>query len=268
MRLQKILAIFIRQLYLIRGNPTRLVSIFLWIGLDLLLWGFITRYLDSLGQAAFSFTTVLLGAIILWGFLVRSQQGVMVGFLEDVWSRNFLNLFSSPLRVREYLAGLILSSLVTSLLGLLFMVFIAGAGFGYNLFLVGLYLFPFLAVLFIFGAAMGIFSAAIVFRFGPSAEWLAWPLLFALSPFAGVYYPISSLPAALQTVARLIPASYVFEGMRSVLLSGSFGESRHLLLIGATLALVYLTAAYLFFVRVYRQALRNGLISRMDTEAS
>lgn len=194
MNFSRIYAIFIRQLFVIRHNPARLVGIFLWIALDMVLWGFITRYLDAAGQSLFSFATTILGAIILWGFFIRIQQGVMTAFLEDIWSKNFMNFFASPLKTGEYIGGLILYSILFGVLGLAMMILIAGIGFGYNILIVGLHLFPFLAVLVIFGIALGIFVSAIVFRFGPSAEWLAWPLIFALSPFIGIYYPISTLP--------------------------------------------------------------------------
>ena len=107
MSLARIYAVFIRQVYLFRSNPIRWVAVFLWIFIDIILWGFINKYLSTFGAATFSFVNVVLGAIILWDFLTRVQQGVMTTFLEDIWSQNFINFFSSPLKIKEYVAGLV-----------------------------------------------------------------------------------------------------------------------------------------------------------------
>ena len=111
MSVSRIYAIFIRQVFLIKSNPTRLVSMFLWIIIDVILWGFITKYLISLGKDTFSFVNIILGAIILWGFMTRIEHGLMMAFLEDIWSRNFINFFASPLKISEYLAGLVTTSI-------------------------------------------------------------------------------------------------------------------------------------------------------------
>jgi ABC-2 type transport system permease protein len=103
MSLSRTFAIFVRQLFLFKSNPTRLASIFLWLIIDIVQWGFISRYLGSFGEATFGFITVILGAIIMWEFMSRIQQGILMAFLEDIWAQNFVNFFASPLKVREYL---------------------------------------------------------------------------------------------------------------------------------------------------------------------
>lgn len=264
----RIAAIFIRQLFLLKSNPTRLAGVFLWLIIDVVQWGFISKYLGSLGQATFGFITVILGAIILWEFMTRIQQGIMMAFLEDIWSQNFINFFASPLRIREYLSGLVLTATATGIAGFLIMVLIAGLLFGYNVLRLGLLLVPFLFILFVFGMAMGIFVSAAIFKLGPSAEWLGWPIPMVLSVFAGVYYPVSTLPSSLQVVAHLVPPSYVFEGMRSILETGAYGYNLLTqLLVGGLLSVLYLFLASSFFIRIYRQNLKNGTIARFNAEA-
>jgi ABC-2 type transport system permease protein len=263
-----IAAIFFRQLFLYKSNPTRLASIFLWIMIDIIQWGFITKYLGSLGQDTFSFITVILGAIILWGFMTRIQQGIMMSFLEDIWSQNFINFFASPLKVREYLSGLILTSIITGLAGFFAMVGIAGVAFGYSIFKIGALLLPFMCILLIFGIAMGIFISAMIFRLGPSAEWLGWPIPIVLSLFAGVYYPIATLPPTFRIVSLCIPPAYVFESMRVILTSGTFPDNLvSSLIIGTALAIAYLIATCFFFTHIYRKNLRSGSIARFNAES-
>lgn len=265
MSLKRIFAVVLRQMFLIKGNPTRLISFFTWPLIDILQWGFISKYLGSFGQATFGFISVILGAIILWEFMSRIQMGIMTAFLEDIWTQNFINFFASPLKVGEYLSGLVLTSMATGLVGFLMMVVLAGLLFGYNIFMLGLYLLPFGLILFIFGMAMGLLVSAIIFRLGPTAEWLGWPIPLVLSIFAGVFYPIATLPGAMQIISRLIPASYVFESFRSLLAGSGFSAGLAVnLLIGAGLSLVYLALTYWFFVRIYKHNLKTGGLARFS----
>ena len=264
MRVNRVLAIVLRQLYLMRGSPARLFPLFVWVAIDIVLWGFITRYLNSVADAPIDFVPALLGAVLLWDFLSRVMQGVSTTFLEDVWSRNFLNLFATPLSISEYVAGLVASSILTSLVVLAVMLALAYSAFGLSFLVYGLLLVPFLLVLFLFGIALGIFVSACVLRLGPASEWFVWPVPAMISPFAGVFYPIATLPAWMQWIAHALPPSYVFEGMRAVIAGRPFSGAS--LAIGAALALLYILLAYAFFARVHRRALRTGLIARYSAE--
>ncbi|MCY1078268.1 ABC transporter permease [Archangium lansingense] len=258
-------AIILRQFYLIRGSPSRIFPLFVWIAIDMVLWGFMSRYLNSITAPGADFVPALLGAVLLWDFLIRVMQGVTMAFFEDVWSRNFLNVFATPLSITEYVGGLVLSSIATSSIGLVVMLLVAGAAFGLSMFSYGLMLVPFLLVLFLFGIALGIFGAAVVLRLGPSAEWFIWPIPAVVSPFAGVFYPLSTLPEWMRAVSRLLPPSYVFEGMRTIVAGGTF--SAITLLWGVGLALLYILLACGFFTRVFRYAVRTGLIARYSAES-
>ncbi len=268
MNFSRLNAIFIRQVFLYKSNPIRIVSIFLWLVIDIMQWGFISKYLGTLGEATFGYVTVILGAIILWGFMTRIQQGIMMAFLEDIWTQNFINFFASPLRIREYLGGLVLTSIMSGLAGFLAVVVIAGLIFGYSVFKIGALLLPFMLILLIFGIAMGVFVSAMIFRLGPSAEWLGWPIPLVLSLFVGVYYPVATLPAYLRGFSRLFPPAYVFESMRTILATGAFRNNLALeLLIGGMLAIAYLVLTSLFFVKIYAKNLESGTIARFNAEA-
>ena len=257
-------AVVLRILYLYRGSPQRVFPIFVWVAIDILLWGFLTRYLNSVARAEVNFVPALLGAVLLWDFLTRVMQGVTMGFFEDVWSRNFLNFFATPLRTSEYLTGLILVAVGSSALSLLAMVVFARLAFGLSFLTYGVGLAPFIAVLFLTGIALGVAAAALGLRLGPASEWLIWPIPTLMSPFAGVFYPLAVLPAWMQAIAVILPPSYVFEGMRAVVAGQPPPWDR--LALGLGLAAIYLAAACLFFAAVYRTAIRTGLIARYSAE--
>lgn len=265
MSLARISAVALRQFYLLRGSAARVLPLFVWVAIDIVLWGFMTKYLNSLTSSRLNFVPLLLGAVLLWDFFGRVMFGVTTAFLEDVWSRNFLNFFASPMTIADYVGGLVISSIVTSSVGLLVMVILAGAVFGLSMLSYGVALLPFLLVLFLFGIAMGIFATAIVLRFGPAAEWFVWPLPALISPFVSVFYPLSTLPAWMRWVARLLPPSYVFESVRAIV-RGQNAAWVGLVLSG-TLALVYIGLAGFTFDRVFRFAVRTGLIARYSAES-
>ncbi len=265
MRLRRTFAIVLRQIYLYRGSSARILPLFAWVTVDILLWGFITRYLNSVASAGFNFIPALLGAVLLWDFFARVMQGVTTAFLEDVWSRNFLNVFSSPLSISEYLAGLVSTSIMTSAIGLAVMLILATAAFGLSFFAYGAMLVPFLLILFLFGIALGIFGTSLVLRLGPASEWFIWPIPAILSPFAGVFYPLSTLPAWMQAIAHLLPPSYVFEGMRAIVFHGDF--STGILFWGIGLSAIYILLACWFFARIYHNAVRSGLLARYSAES-
>jgi len=258
-------AIVLRQFYLYRGSPARVVPLFAWVAIDIVLWGFITRYLNTVTSSGFNFVPALLGAVLLWDFLVRVMQGITTAFFEDVWSRNFLNIFATPLSLPEYLGGLVLSSIATAIIGLAVMLILAVAFFGLSFLQYGALLVPFLLVLFLFGIALGILGCAIVLRLGPAAEWFIWPIPALLSPFACVFYPRATLPAWMQGISFLLPPSWVFEAMRKIIAGGTV--SVNTLLLSACLAVLYIFLAGWFFARIYRHAVRTGLIARYSAES-
>jgi ABC-2 type transport system permease protein len=264
MNLQRIAAIPLRQLYLYRGSPARVGPLFAWVTIDMILWGFMTRFLGSLAHTSYRFVPALLGAVLFWDFMTRVMQGVTTAFFEDVWSRNFLNVFATPITMPEYISGLLLSSLATSLVGLLVMIAVATLAFGLRFAAYGAMLLPFVLVLFLTGMALGVAAIAIVLRFGPAAEWLIWPIPAMLSPFACVYYPLATLPVPMQWLARLLPPSYVFEGMRAVVSGRHFNTE--LLTLAFALAILYILLAYFIFARVFRHAVQTGLIARYSAE--
>ena len=265
MKPRRALALLLRQFYLVRGSMSRLIPLFVWVAIDIVLWGFITRYLSQVAAPGSRIVPTLLGAVLLWDFLTRVMQGVTMAFFEDLWSRNFLNVFATPMLIGEYLAGLVLSSVATSLVGLAVMIVVAAAAFGLSLAAYGAAVVPFILVLWLFGIALGVVGAGVVLRLGPSAEWFVWPIPALVSPFVGVFYPIATLPGWMQGVARLLPPSYVFEAMRGVV-AGRPPDGRALA-VGGALALAYVVLACFVFARIHRYAVRTGLIARYSAES-
>ena len=218
MNIGRISALIARHLFLYRRSFPRLLEIFYWPLLDLVVWGFITVYLSQGGEGLHGAVTFFLGALIFWDILFRAQQGITISFLEEIWSRNLMNLFASPLTAGEFLAATMAMSVFKVAAVSIIMAVSALFFYSYNVFVMGLTLIPFVLNLIAAGWLIGILTMSIIMRFGQQAEVLAWGLVFLFQPISCVFYPMSVLPGWLTPLALANPAAHVFEGMRGVLL--------------------------------------------------
>lgn len=262
MRWHRINALLIRHLYLYKRSLPRLMDVFYWPVMDLLVWGFFSAYLARASLGAFNAVAILMGALIFWDLLNQSQKAVSVAFLEDIWERNLLNIFVTPLRVSEFLSATVLIGLVRIALVSVVMGTLAFFFYHFNIFTLGLYLVPLVANILLFGWILGIFTTGVILRYGTQAQILAFGFIFIIQPFSAVFYPVSALPASLQIVARAMPASHVFEGMRAILQGGVF-PARSLAFAFLTNAL-YLVLALWFFYAMFGRAKEKGLLQKLD----
>lgn len=249
-------ALCLRYVYLIVSSWPRALELVYWPVLNLLTWGFLQTYAMQSGNSALFLAGALVSGLLLWEVLFRSQIGFSISFLEEVWSRNLGNLLMSPLRPAEFIAALMVMSFARMLVGLIPATALAVAFFGLDLARLGFGLVAFLALLIMTGWAVALVVAGLILRHGLGAESLAWTILFIFWPLCCVYYPLSVLPWPLQPVAMALPPTYVFEGMRAILLDGALRFD----LLGAAFALnvVWFAAASFAFIWLLDQARAAG----------
>ncbi|MEV0383551.1 ABC transporter permease [Nonomuraea sp. NPDC050643] len=257
-RRMRVLGVVRRDFAALRRSPVRVFEILFWPTIELVLWGFVTSFLHT--QRVPFVVTFLLGAVLLWQVLQKASNEISIAFLEDIWSRNLLNVQVSPLSSVEYLVGLMLFSLGKVAFAVAVMAGLALAFYGFGLGAVGVGLVPFMGVLLVLGWSLGLVGIAAVLRFGENAQVIAWSLVFVVQPLAGIFYPVSVLPAPLQAVAWFVPASHVFEGMRTVMAGGAVPWDR--LAWAAAVNVGYLAAAVGLFAWALGYARRRGRLSR------
>ncbi len=226
--LRRVGAMLRRYLYLLRSSPPRILDLIYWPLVQMLTWGFLQTYLAKasaaapiagrLGLAA----GTLIGAMLLWDILFRGQLGFSVSFLEEMWSRNIANLMMSPLRVGEFILALTAMSIIRLSIGFLPVTFLAILFFGFNLWGLGLAVGFFFANLILTSWAIGLLCSGVVLRYGLAAESLVWTVMFLMQPLACVFYPVGVLPKPLQAFAWMLPPTYVFEGLRGLLIHHAF----------------------------------------------
>jgi len=251
-------AMILRHLYVLRRSWPRLLELAYWPMVQMILWGFITVFFVRHSSWVVQATGVLISAVLLWDVLFRSNLGVSLPFIEEMWARNLGQLFVSPLRVHEMVASLLIMSFIRTLISVTPAALLALPLFHVWVFQLGPSLVAFFANLLVMGWSVGLVASALVLRFGMGAESLCWLGIFLFAPLSGIYYPIDTLPGWLQPVAWALPSTYVFEGMRSVLFDGVFRVD---LLVGAVAwNILYLALACTVFLYMARVARERGLL--------
>jgi len=254
----RISGLLLRNLYLYRRSLTRAMEIIFWPVMNLMVWGFLTHYLRTMDLPIA--VNYLLGAMILWDLLYRSQQSITLSLTEEFWVKNIMNIFIAPIRTVEMVVAMALMGLIKSMLTMAFLMVLAVTFYSFNLFDLGPALVPFFANLILFGWGLGMFTMSLVLRYGHAAEALIWGVPFLIQPISAVFYPVQVLPAWLKLIAFMLPSTYVFEGMRMVLNTGSV--DRFMLTVSFGMNLVYLAAGGAFFGWTLRLVRRKGYLSR------
>jgi ABC-2 type transport system permease protein len=254
-------AMTLRYGYLLRKSWPRLLELVYWPTLNMIVWGLLTFYFSERQPTASGIGGGLLAAVMLWDVLLRGQLGLTYSFLEEIWSRNIANLMMSPLHPGEMAGSLMVMSLIRLVLGMTPVTVLAIALFDFNIYGLGLPLIGFFANLVIMSWVIGLVVAGLVLRNGMGAESLAWSAMMLLLPVSCVYYPVAVLPSWLQWAAWSVPPAYVFEGLRAVLLQGTFRAD--LMVEAFALNLAYLGLAFAIFLGLVRSARRKGSILAM-----
>jgi ABC-2 type transport system permease protein len=259
--LRRIGGMVLRHWYVIRSSVPRTAELVFWPLVSMLMWGFLQTYLAETTSLAAKAGGLFVGGVLLWDILVRSQLGFAVAFLEEIWSRNLGHLMMSPLRPAELVASLMVVSLIKLLVAMVPVALLAYVFFGFNLLSLGVAFAAFFANLVLMSWALGLISTGAVLRWGMAAESIAWLIVFLLLPIACVYYPVTTLPAWMQPLALAIPPTYVFEGLRALVLEHTF-RGDHMLW-AVLLNIGYVTASYALFHALLQSARKNGTLVQM-----
>tara|TARA_B100000886_G_scaffold218935_1_gene151968 strand:- start:3648 stop:4457 length:810 start_codon:yes stop_codon:yes gene_type:complete len=253
----RIFALFTRYFFLLRSSWPRIIEIAYWPTMQMVVWGFVSKHFAP-SSPELTAGGVLISVVLIWDTLFRSHISYTLSFLEEMWSRNLGNLFVSPLRPWELMLGLACISLIRTLIGMIPAALLAIPFFGVSVFDMGLPLFAFFFNLVLTGWAMSQFVTAILIRYGLGAESLTWVLPFLIAPFSCIYYPLSTLPGWMQEIAAFIPTTYVFEGMRALLIEGVWRQD--LLLKSLSFNVIYLGLGMSAFLFAFRVARKHGLL--------
>lgn len=266
MNLRIISALVLRYLFLYTRTPMRLIELIFWPIVELLIWGYLTVFIQQNSSGDFGrVITFLLGAMICWDVIFRAQQGVAISFLEDVWTRNLLNVFVAPVRTVEYLAATFIIGFLRICVTVIVLSVLSFALYRFNILALKWTIVPFFGSLLVTGWALGMISTALILRWGQAAESLAWAVPFFIQPFTAAFYPVEVMkPEWVQYIALALPSTHVFEGMRTMLKTGVFDWGHFAWSCG--LNVIVLTIAGAVFVTMLRLTKKRGLLTKFATQ--
>jgi len=253
----RIHALLLRYLYVLRSSWPRIIEISYWPTMQLIIWGFVSLHFGA-AQPEISASGILISVVLVWDSLFRSHVSYTLSFLEEMWSRNLGNLFVAPLRPWELMLALATISLIRTLIGMIPAALLAIPFFGVSVFDMGLPLLAFFFNLVFTGWAISQVVTGILLRYGLGAESLTWVIPFMIAPVSCIYYPLSTLPVWLQQIASVVPTSYVFEGMRALVLDGVWRTD--LLQTAFMLNCIYFSLGMCVFLLAFRSARTHGLL--------
>jgi len=262
MNFGRIRAIIIKSLMHFSVSLEEIIETFLWPILDLVIWGIMTTYLLKIGSGSLTIVRFLLGGLILWNIVWRTQQDISVGTLRNVWSGLFISLFASPLTLAEYIVALMALAVIKILLVMGIIITVAFFLYSFNIFSLGIYLLPMFMLLLIFGWAVGFMITGLIIRYGTRIQSLAWSLLAVLSPLCCIFYPLSVLPLIFGKIALIFPATYIFEGMRAVLAGRGF--STEYFVKAAVLDFIWLALGVAIFYYLFEKARETGRLVKIE----
>jgi len=258
MRFHRMYALFLRHIYLIKGSLPRILDLIYWPTIQIVLWGFISKFF-TLHTDLYNHTVgIILSSAILYDFLFRSSISFNLLFLEEIWSRNFTNLFVAPLKVSEIITALTTTALLRTLIGIIPAILLMSPFFGVSLFEMGPPLFLLFLSLYLFGTTLGLLVTSGLLRYGPAFENTAWSSLFLLAPLGCVYYPLSILPEWLQILAKGLPLVYIFEEARSILMNNVVNYSN--IASALILNLIYFISSVVVFYLAFSGAREKGTL--------
>ena len=261
MNLNRMFALSIRHLYLIKGSFPRILDLIYWPTIQIILWGFISKFFTMYSDYYTNTVGVILSCAILYDFLFRSSISFNMLFLEEIWSRNFTNLFVAPLKISEIITALTFTALIRTLIGIVPAIILMSPLFGVSILNMGPALLLLFLSLYMFGTTLGILVTSGLLRFGPAFENTAWSSLFLLAPLGCVYYPLSILPEWLQYVSKFLPLVYVFEEARSILINSVISYEN--IFKDLLLNLFYFVIAIIIFYFSFYGARKKGTLVNM-----
>jgi ABC-2 type transport system permease protein len=258
MKLHRIYAIILRYMFLMRRSLDRLSDAFYWPTIDLLVWGLTSAYFKTFAPDTAPIVLMLVSGILLWLVAWRANYEITLGLLDDLWNKNLINIFVSPLTFIEWISSFLITGIIKIAMSLPFAMGVAYILYKVHILVYGFYLIPLLINLIMFGWFVGFLVAGIILRYGTKIQTLAWSFIAVLSPFSAIYYPVSMLPSWAQAISSIIPVSHVFEISRQILTTGKMDVSSLIAAFG--LNLIYLTLSFVFLKSSFKKVLDSGLM--------
>jgi ABC-2 type transport system permease protein len=217
MNLVRVGAVVRRHWLVLWRSPHRWFEIAFWPLMDVILWGSLGVFIAQENEASRASVPYLLAGLMLFWTLTQVQLTGSTAFMEETWTRNLLNVLTTPLKPLEYLAGTSIFGLAKLVLTLLTLTITTILLYGFDLSAVGWSVIPIVTLLVLNGWALALVVIGLILRFGQSAEILTWGLNYVVLAVSGVFFPVEALPGGMRHFAGVLPTTHAFAAARAVL---------------------------------------------------
>lgn len=256
MRIHRVYGAVLHLFYISKGSPDRITDVFFWPSIDIIVWGLTSVYFIKTSSVP-NILTIILSGIILWTVVYSAQREISFGLLEELWNRNLINLFTTPITFSEWILSILIVALAKTIASFLVASMLALLLYKMNIFIYGFYLLPFILLLIMTAWSVGFLITGMVLRYSSKIQTLAWSMIALISPFSAVYYSVSTLPVWAQKIALIVPTSYIFEGMRQIIIKGTFNPSS--LIMALVINCIYLILSLIYLKMSFNKVLEKGL---------
>ena len=256
-----IYGVIVRHLYSWRRDLDRVIDAFWWASTDLIFWGLTSRYVMQFSQNV-DLVVIFVGGIIFWTIVQNAQREINMPLLDEAWNRNLVNLFTTPITLVEFIIATLILGLIKLSMVIVFLGFLASLLYKFNIFYFGIYLLPAIINLILVGWWVGFIVNGLILRYGYKIQSFAWAFIFVLYPFSAVLYPVDILPGWARLISSILPTSYIFENLRSILFTGRFNTID--LYISTILNLIFLLLSIVYMKLMFNYALKNGKLIKLN----
>jgi ABC-2 type transport system permease protein len=251
------MAVIKRHLFQMYKDLAKALDMLYWPLVDIVLWGFTATWFHSTGHDSPELGLMLLSGLVLWQVVWRANIDISLCFLEELWSKNLVNLFSTPLSLAEWSVGMMFLGFIRSLMVFVYAAFLVWLFYAWNVFTLGISLVPFFVLLLVSGWSIGFFIAGFLAYLGQRIQSFVWAVGWFFSIIGAVFYPLHILPLSVQLISKTLPISYVFEGMRYQVATGFMPTWYLLMALG--LSIFYFSVSLIFFKYMFNKSRARGL---------
>lgn len=262
MNFSSIWAMVLRHLRLWKRDMNLVMMTLYWPLLDVLIWGFLGTWMQQVQGNGQNFEMVFLLGILLWQVVARTAIWISASFDEEIQAYNLINLFTMPLSIIEWLAGVIIFAFFVSLATAIYCIGLIMCFYTISLWKMISMFALFAPGLFISSIFIGLLGLQVLVTGGKRAREVIYIFAWAAAPFCSAFYPREVLPQWAKVVSYCLPMSYIFEAMRSYLLHGS--NPWPSILFGTSMAIIYAAIAMVMLIYLFNKSKQKGLARLSD----
>lgn len=258
--LQHVWAVALKHLRILRHDSNIQLAIVFWPLLNLIIWGYLGAWMQQ--GTNLQLQAAFLNSLLLWQTVGRTSLLFGISLMEELWSGSLTVLFATPLSIIEWILGIMLYSVLTSLLALGYCVIVVLCIYRMPLETLLSNCLLFGPPLVLSGICIGLLNLQLILYGGKRADALTYIVVWLFAAISGVFYAREVLPAWVQKVGDLLPLSYGFSGLRNYVLHhknplGDIG-------IAYGLGVTYCLLGVVFLMYSFKKAKEKGLARLMD----